>query len=53
MAAGQRGGQTERLFAALGDGVRVKMPLTNTFFAPRFGMVADRFGLSWMIVVAL
>jgi PhnB protein len=28
------------------------MPLTKTFFASRFGMVADRFGVSWMIVVA-
>jgi PhnB protein len=30
----------------------VQMPLTKTFFASRFGMVADRFGVSWMIVVA-
>jgi len=28
------------------------MPLTKTFFSPRFGMVADRFGVSWMIIVA-
>jgi PhnB protein len=28
------------------------MPLTKTFFASRFGMVADRFGVSWMIIVA-
>ncbi len=28
------------------------MPLTKTFWSPRFGMVADRFGVSWMIVVA-
>jgi PhnB protein len=28
------------------------MPLAKTFFSPRFGMVADRFGVSWMIVVA-
>jgi PhnB protein len=27
------------------------MPLTKTFFSPRFGMVADRFGMSWMVVV--
>jgi PhnB protein len=26
------------------------MPLTKTFFASRFGMVADRFGVSWMII---
>jgi len=42
----------ERLFAALGDGGQVQMPLTKTFFSPRFGMVADRFSVSWMIVVA-
>ncbi len=28
------------------------MPLTKTFFSPCFGMVADRFGVSWMIIVA-
>jgi len=44
--------EAERLFAALGDGGQVQMPLTKTFFSPRFGMVADRFGVSWMIVVA-
>ena len=42
----------ERLFAAVGEGGQVQMPLTTTFFSPRFGMVADRFGLSWMIYVA-
>ena len=31
---------------------RVQMPLTKTFFSPSFGMVADRFGVSWMIIVA-
>jgi PhnB protein len=40
----------ERLFAAIADGGQVQMPLTETFFASRFGMVADRFGVSWMIV---
>jgi PhnB protein len=28
------------------------MPLSKTFFSPRFGMVADRFGMSWMVIVA-
>jgi PhnB protein len=28
------------------------MPLAQTFFSPRFGMVADRFGLGWMVHVA-
>ena len=44
--------EAERLFAALGEGGQVQMPLTKTFFSPRFGMVADRFGVSWMILVA-
>ena len=43
--------QAERLFAALGKGGQVQMPLAKTFFSPRFGMVADRFGVSWMIYV--
>ena len=40
----------ERKFAALADGGKVEMPLNKTFFSERFGMVADRFGVSWMIV---
>jgi PhnB protein len=44
--------EADRLFAALGDGGQVQMPLTKTFFTSRFGMVADPFGVSWMIVVA-
>jgi len=43
--------EAERLFGALGEGGQVQMPLMKTFFSPRFGMVADRFGVSWMIVV--
>jgi PhnB protein len=42
----------ERLFGALGNGGQVQVPLTKTFFSPRFGMVADRFGVSWMVYVA-
>ena len=34
-----------------GDGGQVQMPLTKTFFASRFGMCADRFGVNWMITV--
>jgi PhnB protein len=41
----------DRLFNALADGGRVQMPLGKTFWSPRFGMVADRFGVSWMINV--
>jgi len=43
--------EAERLFAALGDGGQVQMPMTKTFFSSRFGMVADRFGVSWMLIV--
>ena len=44
--------KAERLFGAIADGGQVQMPLTKTFFSPRFGMVADRFGVSWMVYVA-
>jgi PhnB protein len=43
--------EADRLFAALSAGGQVQMPLAKTFYSPRFGMVADRFGVSWMIVV--
>jgi PhnB protein len=43
--------EAERMFAALADGGQVQMPLGKTFFSPCFGMVADRFGVSWMIIV--
>jgi PhnB protein len=41
--------EADRLFAALADDGEVQIPLTKTFFSQRFGMVADRFGVSWMI----
>jgi len=41
----------ERAFAALSQGGQVQMPLTKTFFSPSFGVVADRFGVSWMVYV--
>ena len=44
--------EAERIFAALSDGGQVRMPLTKTFFSSRFGMLADRFGVGWMMVVA-
>lgn len=44
--------EAERLFAALSEGGQVRQPLTQTFFAPRFGMVADRFGVVWMVLAA-
>ena len=43
--------EAERLFEALADGGQVQMPMATTFFSPRFGMVADRFGVSWMVHV--
>jgi PhnB protein len=43
--------KAEKLFAALSDGGKVQMPLTKTFFSPKFGMVADRFGVMWMVHV--
>ena len=45
--------EADRLFAALAEGGQVQMALSKTFFSPRFGMVADRFGVSWMVYVAL
>ena len=42
--------EADRLFRALGEGGQVQMPIGKTFFSPRFGIVADRFGVSWMIV---
>ena len=41
----------KRLFNALAAGGQVQMPLGKTFFSPCFGMVADRFGVSWMVIV--
>jgi len=43
--------EAERVFAALSDGGQVRMPLGRTFFATSFGMVTDRFGVAWMIIV--
>jgi PhnB protein len=44
--------EAEKIFAALGEGGKVQMPLTKTFFSPKFGTVADKFGVSWMVLVA-
>jgi PhnB protein len=43
--------KAERFFAALSDGGRVQIPLVETFFAARYGIVIDRFGISWKIMV--
>jgi PhnB protein len=42
--------EAARLFGALADGGQVQMPLGKTFFASSFGMVADRYGVSWMVI---
>jgi PhnB protein len=42
--------EAERRFNALADGGQVQMPLAKTFFASNFGMVTDRFGVSWMVL---
>lgn len=45
--------EADRVYAALGDGGSVVMPIGRTFFSPRFGMVADRFGVTWMVFVPM
>ncbi|SDO24703.1 VOC family protein [Polaromonas sp. JS666] len=45
--------EAQRLFKALGDGGKVEMPMDKTFFASSFGMVVDRFGVSWMVIKPL
>lgn len=42
--------EAERIFAALAEGGQVKSPIQETFFAQRFGMVVDRFGVPWMVI---
>ena len=41
--------EAERIFAALGEDGTVRMPLEETFWAHRFGMLVDRFGTPWMV----
>ena len=43
--------EAEQKFAALSEGGQVQMPLAKTFWSPRFGMGADRFGVGWMVSV--
>jgi PhnB protein len=42
--------EAKKLFDGLADGGQVQMPLTQTFFSPSFGMVGDRFGVTWMVM---
>ena len=44
--------EAARMFAGLADGGEVRMPLGKTFFSSSFGMLADRFGVPWMVYVA-
>ena len=43
--------EAERVFAALGEGGLITMPLEKTFWTAKFGMLQDRFGVGWMISV--
>lgn len=43
--------KAERFFAALGEGGKIQIPLMKTFFAERYGIVVDRFGISWKVMV--
>ena len=42
--------EAEKLFTAVGKGGQVLQPLTKTFFASKFGMVTDKFGIMWMVI---
>ena len=44
-------GEAERIFKSLSEGGQVQMPMTKTFYSPAFGMVTDRFGVMWMVIV--
>lgn len=43
--------EADRYFAALSEGGEVRMPLVKTFWSPKFGMLADKFGIGWMVSV--
>ena len=43
--------EADHYFAALSDGGQVQMPLAQTFWSPKFGMLTDRFGIGWMVNV--
>jgi PhnB protein len=43
--------EAHKLFDALAAGGQVRMPLAPTFWSPAFGMVADKFGVAWMVMV--
>ncbi len=43
--------EVEKMFAALAEDGKVQQPLMKTFFSPKFGVVADKFGVTWMVLV--
>jgi PhnB protein len=45
--------EAERRYKALAEGGKALMPLSKTFFARSFGMVADRFGVQWMVIAPI
>ena len=47
---GKDDAEAEKLFGAVGQGGTVQMPMSKTFFASKFGMVTDRFGILWMVM---
>jgi len=44
--------EADKIFGALAGGGKVTMPMAKTFFSPRFGMLIDKFGVGWMVLVA-
>lgn len=44
--------EADRIFAALSEGGQIGMPLSRTFWSPKFGTVTDRFGVSWKVSLA-
>lgn len=44
-------GEADRIFGALSEGGNVTMPLGPTFYSPKFGMLKDKFGMNWMVIV--
>jgi PhnB protein len=43
--------EADKIFNALSQGGQVQQPLVKTFFSPKFGMCADKFGVGWMVMV--
>lgn len=41
--------EADRVFHALAEGGKIDMPIAETFWARRFGMLTDRFGIAWMV----